>query len=197
MRFLYIPLIAAMFFSACSKQPLNINNNGRDIIAFGDSLTYGYGAQPEESYPAVLAAMLDRNVINAGISGNTAQDGLNRIEELDEYSPYMVLIEFGANDYMRKRPFEQTTQALTQITDYVQQRGAVAVIIDTGGPGMGKYSKFMKQLAKDKNAIYVPPILKGIFTKPDLKSDMIHPNAKGYALIAQKIHKYIKPYLEQ
>lgn len=197
MRFLYFSFIAAVFFAACSRQPFNVNNGGSDIIAFGDSLTYGYGAEYNESYPAVLAELLDRNVINAGISGNTAQDGLNRIEELDDYSPYMILIEFGANDYMRKRPFEQTKSALTQIVDYTQKRGAVAVIIDTGGPGMGKYSSFMKQLAKEKNAVYVPAVLEGIFTKPSLKSDMIHPNAKGYALIAQKVHKYIKPYLEK
>jgi len=197
MRFLYFPFIAAVFFAACSRQPLNVNNGGNEIIAFGDSLTYGYGAEPKESYPAVLAELLGRNIINAGISGNTAQDGLNRIEELDDYSPYMVLIEFGANDYMRKRPFEQTKNALTQIVDYTQKRGAVAVIIDTGGPGMGKYSSFMKQLSKEKNAVYVPAILEGIFTNPSLKSDMIHPNAKGYALIAQKVHKYIKPYLEK
>lgn len=195
MRIFYFLFIVAISLGACSPQPLNINNGGRDIIAFGDSLTYGLGAEPEESYPAVIAGLSGRNVVNLGISGNTAQDGLNRIEELNEYSPYMVLIEFGANDYMRKRPFDQTQQALTQIVDYVQQRGAIAVIVDTGGPGMGKYTKLMKKLAKEKNAVYVPAILKGIFTKPDLKSDMIHPNAKGYALIAKKVHKYIKPYL--
>ena len=62
--------------------------------------------------------------------------------------------------------------------------------------GIGRNIKNLK-LAKDKNAVYIPAILNGIFTKPDLKSDMIHPNAKGYALIAQKVHKYIEPYLEQ
>ena len=196
MRIFNLLLCAALFTAACGqKKPLNYKNDGRDIIAFGDSLTYGYGAELNESYPAVLAGLTGRDIINLGVSGNTALDGLNRISELDEYRPYMVLIEFGANDYMRKRPFEQTKKSLESITDYVQQKGAVAVIVDTGGPGMGKYSDYMKELAKQKQAVFVPAILKGIFTKRELKSDMIHPNAQGYKIIAEKVHKHIKDYL--
>ena len=74
--------------------------------------------------------------------------------------------------------------------------GAIAVIVDTGGPGMGKYTDLMKDLAKEKKALFVPAIMAGIFTDRSLKSDMIHPNAKGYAIIAQRIHKRIKPYVE-
>ena len=196
MRIFNLLLFAAFFTAACGQpKPLNYKNDGRDIIAFGDSLTYGYGAEPNESYPAELARLTGKDIINLGVSGNTALDGLNRIKELDGYRPYMVLIEFGANDYMRKRPFEQTQNSLKSIVDYVQQKGAVAVIIDTGGPGMGKYSDYMKDLAKQKRAVFVPAILKGIFTKRELKSDMVHPNAKGYKLIAQKVHKHIKEYL--
>lgn len=193
MRFIYLPLI--LMFCACSAQPDNMENSGRDIIAFGDSLTYGYGAAQEESYPAFLSTLIGRDIVNLGVSGDTALDGLNRIEELEEYSPYMVLIEFGANDFMRKRPFEQTKKALNDIVDYVQARGAIAVIVDTGGPGMGNYTSYMKDLAKEKKAVFVPAIMAGIFTKPDLKSDMIHPNGKGYKIIADKVYKRIKPYL--
>lgn len=185
-----------LLISACSGKPANMGNSGSDIIAFGDSLTYGYGAPKDESYPAVLGGIIGREIINLGVSGDTAQDGVERIAELDDYNPYMVLIEFGANDYMRKRPFEQTKQALTDIVDHVQRNGAIAVIVDTGGPGMGKYTDLMKNLAKEKKALFVPAIMAGIFTDRSLKSDMIHPNAKGYAIIAQRIHKRIKPYVE-
>ncbi len=173
-----------------------MENNGSDIIAFGDSLTYGYGAQSGESYPAVLGEIIGREVVNLGVNGDTAQDGLERISQLDDYNPRIVLIEFGANDYMRKRPFDQTKQALNEIVDYVQQKGAIAVIVDTGGPGMGKYTDFMKDLAKEKKAVFVPGIMAGIFTDRSLKSDMIHPNAKGYDIIAQRIYKRIKPYVK-
>lgn len=197
MRFLN-PLFIICFlfaFAGCSQEPANLGNPGYDIIAFGDSLTYGYGAEREESYPAALGEIIGREIINLGVSGDTAQDGLNRIGELDDYKPYLVLIEFGANDYMRKRPFDQTKQALNDIVDYVQSRGAIAVIVDTGGPGMGKYTDLMKSLAKEKKAVFVPRIMAGIFTDRSLKSDMIHPNAKGYEIIAQRIYKSVKPYI--
>lgn len=195
MRFYYLAFIL-LLISACSGKPSNMGNNGSDIIAFGDSLTYGYGAQKAESYPAVLGTIIGREVVNLGVSGDTAQDGLERLSELDDYNPYMVLIEFGANDYMRKRPFDQTKQALSDIVDYVQQRGAIAVIVDTGGPGMGRYTDLMKDLAKEKKAVFVPGIMAGIFTDRSLKSDMIHPNAKGYEIVAKRIYKSIKPYIQ-
>ncbi len=193
MRFIFLPLL--LMFCACSAEPLNMNNSGRDIIAFGDSLTYGYGAEREESYPAVLSKLTGRDIVNLGVSGDTALDGVNRLEELDEYRPYMVLIEFGANDFMRKRPFEQTKKALNDIVNYVQSKGAIAVIVDTGALGMAKYSDYMKNLAKEKNAVFVPGIMDGILTKASLKSDMIHPNAEGYKIIAEKVYKRIKPYI--
>lgn len=172
-----------------------MNNNGTDIIAFGDSLTYGYGAAPEESYPSVLGELIGRDIINLGVNGNTAADGLARIETLADYNPSMVLIEFGANDYMRKRPFDQTQKALSDIVDYVQNAGAIAVLVDTGGPGMGKYTDYMKDLSKQKRTLFVPAIMAGIFTDPSLKSDIIHPNAKGYKIVAQRVYKRIKNYL--
>ena len=186
---------------------------GNRLLFIGDSVTDVGRERPVaqgtlfnrlgRGYPHIVSGMINAlypelgiNVINTGVSGDTAQDGLERLSELDDYNPYMVLIEFGANDYMRKRPFDQTKQALSDIVDYVQQRGAIAVIVDTGGPGMGKYTDLMKDLAKEKKAVFVPGIMAGIFTDRSLKSDMIHPNAKGYAIIAQRIHKRIKPYVE-
>lgn len=193
MRFFYLTIF--LLFCACAPQPANMNNNGTDIIAFGDSLTYGYGAEPEESYPSVLGEMAGREIINLGVSGDTAADGLARIDDLKDYNPYMVLIEFGANDYMRKRPFEQTKQALSDIVDYVQGRGAIAVLVDTGGPGMGKYTDYMKDLSKQKRTLFVPAIMAGIFSDPSLKSDIIHPNVKGYKIVAERIYKRIKKHL--
>ncbi len=172
-----------------------MDNNGTDIIAFGDSLTYGYGSAQEESYPYILGEIIGRDIVNLGVNGNTAADGLARIDDLKGYNPYMVLIEFGANDYMRKRPFDQTKQALSDIVDYVQDMGAIAVLVDTGGPGMGEYTDYMKELSKQKQTLFVPAIMEGIFTDPSLKSDIIHPNAKGYKIVAERVYKNIKKHL--
>ena len=108
----------------------------------------------------------------------------------------MVLIEFGANDYMQNRRLEDAVAAVRQIVEEVQRAGAIAVVIDTGGPGMGHYSRAYKKLAKEKEAIFVPGILAGIFNKRQYKSDMVHPNAAGYEIVAERVYKEIKPYLK-
>ena len=86
--------------------------------------------------------------------------------------------------------------AVARVADEVQAAGAVAVIVDTGGPGMGEYTKAYQKLAKEKQAVFVPAILKGIFHDRRYKSDMIHPNADGYEKVAEKVYKEIKPYLK-
>lgn len=173
----------------------NFPNPNRAVVAFGDSLTAGYGAPAGSSYPDVLAQKTSRPVVNLGVSGETAAQAPARIDQVLRERPYMVLIEFGANDHMRQQSRQAALNAVARIVDEVQAAGAIAVIVDTGGPGMGEYTKAYKQMAKEKGALFVPGIIKGIFYKPSLKSDQVHPNAQGYALVADKVHKVIKDYL--
>ena len=173
----------------------NFPNENATVVSFGDSLTAGYGAPAGTSYPDVLATKINRPVINMGVSGETAAAAPSRIEQVLREQPYMVLIEFGANDHMRQQSRQTAIDAVAKIVDEVQAAGAIAVIVDTGGPGMGEYTRAYKQMAKEKGALFVPGILKGIFYKPSLKSDQVHPNADGYKKVAEKIYAVIKDYL--
>ena len=174
----------------------NAGAGGYTVVAFGDSLTYGKGASRAETYPARLAQLSGKQVVNLGLSGDTAAAAPKRLPQVLEQNPYLVLIEFGGNDFMRSVPFEQTKAAMTQMVDAVQASGAIAVIVDTGGYyGMRKYTKAYKKLAKEKGAVFVPGILDGIFGEKELMSDQIHPNAAGYKRVADKVYKYIKDYL--
>lgn len=195
-KYFYL-IFALILFTACSKyEPKNYPNSNDDIIAFGDSLTYGYGAGRDESYPAYLSEMLGREVINLGVSGDTSAMGLARIDEIKRYSPYMVLIEFSANDFFRKIPKEQTENNLKEIVRQVQSMGAIAVLVDTGGAyPMDPYTKIQKQISKEYNTLFVPGIMDGIYNKSKLKSDQIHPNAEGYKIVAERVKKVIKNYL--
>lgn len=189
--------MAAICAGGCGAKPLNTDNHGTAIIAFGDSLTYGYGAAAGESYPAALSAMLGRPVINLGVSGNTARMGAMRKEEIARHNPFMVLIQFGGNDAIRGRPLAETKAAVEEIIDCVQKLGAIAMVVDTGGNfKMSQQSKMLKQIAKERQAVFVPAIMDGIFYNPKLKSDAVHPNAAGYKIIAEKIYKKIRPYLK-
>lgn len=182
---------------ACSKQEItNYPAKEGPIVAFGDSITYGYDVSADEAFPAVLEKMWNREVINLGVSGNTSLDGLARKEKLKNLNPSFVLIEFGGNDFLKKVPREQTKKALEDIVDYVHALGAVAVLIDTGGHGpMNTYTKINKNIAKQKNTLYVSGIMNGIFTNRKLKVDAIHPNKEGHQIIAQRIDKVLKKYL--
>jgi len=183
---------------SCTKKPLYYNSTAPDIIAFGDSLTYGQGVTQEYSYPSVLAKLTGANVVNLGVSGNTAGQSLQRLYLIGRNKPKMVLIEFGGNDFMQQRPKEETQAALEEIIDYVHGLHAMAVIVDTGGNfEMSPYTKIMKKLAKDKQALFVPGIMDGIFNDRSLKSDIVHPNEKGYEIVAQKVFKSIYPYLNK
>ncbi len=174
----------------------NAGAAGTTIVAFGDSLTYGQGAARDKTYPAVLAQLTGKEVVNLGLNGDTAAHAPRRLEQALEHKPYMVLIEFGGNDFMRSVPFEQSIAAVEEMVERVQASGAVAVIVDTGGYyGMKKYTKAYKKIARAKGALFVPGILDGIFGKRGLMSDQIHPNAEGYKLVADKVYAHIKPYV--
>ncbi|MBR2082007.1 MAG: hypothetical protein IJ876_03225 [Elusimicrobiaceae bacterium] len=192
-----IIILMGLFYLFKGRKPTikNFPNNNQSVVAFGDSLTAGYGAPAGSSYPDVLAQKINRPVINLGVSGETAAQAPARIQQVLREYPYMVLIEFGANDFMRQQSRQAAVNAVSQIVDQVQDIGAIAVIVDTGGPGMGEYTKAYKHLAKEKGALFVPGIMKGIFYKTQLKSDQVHPNAQGYAIVADKVHKVIKDYL--
>lgn len=186
----------AYYFMKDTAEIKNLHNPGTAVVAFGDSLTAGYGAPKGSAYPAVLAAKLGREVVNLGMSGETAAHAPSRLPEVLAQNPHMVLIEFGANDFMQNRRMEDALAAVAEIVDAVQQAGAVAVIVDTGAPGMGHYSRAYQKLAEEKGAVFVPGILEGIFNKRQYKSDMVHPNAAGYEIVAERVYERIKPYLK-
>ena len=191
-------ILAGVYFWWGREKPeiKNAGKTGVTIVAFGDSLTYGKGAARDQTYPAVLAELTGKNIVNLGLNGDTAAAAPRRLPQVLEHHPYMVLIEFGGNDFMRGVAFEKTLASLSQIVDAVQASCAVAVVVDTGGYyGMNKYTKAYKKLAREKGALFVPGILDGIFGKKALMSDQIHPNAAGYKMVAERVYKKIEDYL--
>ena len=198
-KILLITLCVALLYWAFGpkkEEIKNLHNPGLTVVAFGDSLTAGYGAGRENSYPSVLAKRISRPVVNLGLSGDTGAAAPVRLEYVLEQNPYMVLIEFGGNDFMRGVGLDETEKSIRQIVDAVQQAGAIAVLVDTGGYSqMARYTKLYKRIAKETGSAFVPGILDGIFHQNKYKSDQIHPNAAGYEIVADRVHKVIKPYL--
>jgi lysophospholipase L1-like esterase len=184
----------------CSKREIkNVGAKGKNIICFGDSLTFGYGALPGQDYPTELGKMLTIPVINSGIDGDTTIEAMGRLRsDVLEREPILVIIEFGGNDFLRKTPKDVTLGNISDMVDLIQKRGAMVAIVDiSAGIFLAEYRRDFRRMAREKQAIFIPGIMSGIITNPSMKSDFLHPNGEGYKLIAQRVHQAILPYLAQ
>ncbi len=180
------------------------------IVAFGDSLTAGYGLSPNESYPALLQKMLDADgfkyeVVNAGVSGDTSAGGVRRIDwSLDAGGVRFVILELGANDFLRGQPVAETRKNLAAIIERSKSRGARVLLAgmytttDAGRDYERQIDEGFKSLAKEQGVTLIPFFLKGVAGKTELnQQDGIHPNPEGTRLVAATVYRYLKPMLEE
>ncbi|MCX5702167.1 MAG: GDSL-type esterase/lipase family protein [Candidatus Omnitrophica bacterium] len=191
--------LATLLIGCAKREIKNIDAKGKNIICFGDSITFGYGVSAGEDYPSTLAKMLQHTLINAGIDGDTTTEALKRLEsDVLDRSPRLVIIEFGGNDFLKGIPTETTINNIAEMVERIQEEGAIVAIADiSAGFLLNQYHAPLYNLCKAEGAIFIPKILNGIITDPSLKSDFIHPNANGYKLIAERIYRVILPYLNQ
>jgi len=195
-----ISVILLFVLGGCAKPEIsNLNSQGKQIICFGDSITFGYGASEGEDYPTALAKLIKRPVINAGVDGDTTFEALERLEQdVLSKDPYLVIVEFCGNDFLRKIPRKNTVENLGVVIDRIQAKGAIVALVDisAGGVFLDEYRKDFKKLAAQKKAIFIPAILHQIITSSNMKSDFFHPNARGYKLIAERVYKSIVEYVK-
>lgn len=164
------------------------------ILAFGDSLTYGTGASASESYPAVLAALIHRKVLNAGEPGATTSEGRERLaDELDATQPALLILCMGGNDFLRKHAESETIANLRVMLDEARTRQLPVLLVATPRPGLGlSVPTFYADLAKEYKVALEAESLEDILSARSLKSDLIHPNAAGYRQLAEAIAQALK-----
>lgn len=188
--------ILLLFFISCNSSipKLSYISESDVILAFGDSITYGIGAEKNQSYPAVLASLTKRTVIESGIPGETTEQGLQRLPELlDKYNPKLVIICEGGNDMLRQMNLENAKENLRQMVRLVKQKSGDVVLIGVPKPGLIlSVPNFYEDIAREFNIPYEGKVLKNILTNNKLKSDPIHPNAEGYKILAESIFKLLK-----
>ena len=195
----FISLCVLALFGCAKREITNLGSKGKNIICFGDSITFGYGANMGEDFPTQLGKLMDAPVINAGVSGDTSTEALARLEkDVLEKDPRLVLIEFGGNDFIKNVPMEETIKNTEEMIDRIQARGAMVAVVDiSAGMFMRAYRGVFAKVAVKKNAIFIPSLLDKIITNPSMKSDFLHPNATGYKEIARRINSKISVYLQQ
>jgi lysophospholipase L1-like esterase len=158
-------------------------------VAFGDSLTFGTGAEATESYPAVLEKMIGRRVVNAGIPGEVTDDGLLRLPEvLERDKPALLLLCHGGNDELRRLNQQQVANNIREMIRLAQKRNVAVVLIAVPAPGLSLSPPSMyREIAKELSIPIEEEILSSILSNSSLKSDYIHPNAEGYRHLAESI----------
>ena len=189
-------LALALAALACSPPAPNLDSPGSTIVCFGDSITAGVGAAPEESYPQRLSETIGVEVRNLGVPGDTAGTAAGRIDQVLAQDPWLVIVELGGNDLLQRAPIAATEQALRQILDRLLAARVVPVLVEIEVPIYGgQYDDMFERLADDYDVPLVEDALRRILTDPALKSDTIHPNAAGYRQLAQAVAEEIGPLL--
>jgi acyl-CoA thioesterase-1 len=179
------------------------------IVAFGDSLTAGYGADVGNSYPDFLEQDLNSKgfhyrVVNAGISGNTTKDGVERIGDVLALKPVVVIVAFGGNDGLRGLPIDSTRRNLDQIVSTLQQAGIKVVL---GGitlpPNYGpeyirQFNQTYATIARQHHAPLLPFLLKDVYGVPgSMQPDGIHATAQGNRQVARNLLPLLTPLLHK
>lgn len=165
------------------------------IVAFGDSLVFGQGATTGADFVSRLGAILGRDIINLGVSGDTTERGLSRLEEVLEKDPGTVIVLLGGNDFLRRIPLETTRSNLATIIEALKANGSVVVLLGVRGNLLGDSADAMyEELSKTYGTVYVPDVLDGLLLKPELMSDGIHPNDAGYKHIAERLARVFEEY---
>jgi lysophospholipase L1-like esterase len=192
-------LLAALFIAVlaagCGEQPRLPRLAAEDVVlAFGDSLTHGTGAAESESYPAQLERLIGRRVVRAGVPGEVTAQALARLPGmLDEHSPRLLLLCTGGNDFLRRLGNRQAEANVRAMINLARARGVHVLLIGTPEPGFSVTPPaFYAAIAEDFGLPYEARAIGEVLRDESLKADPIHPNARGYRVIAERIAEALK-----
>src|SRR5438093_8083387 len=179
------------------------------ILAFGDSLTAGYGVPRGSGYPEQLQRKLDAlgykyRIVNMGISGDTTSGGRARMQAALNVMPSIVVLELGANDGLRGMPTAQMQANLEEMINAFQKTGAKVILAgmtlprNYGAAYVQSFEEVFRSLAKKHNMSLIPFFLEGVAGNAKYTlDDFLHPNADGYVLVTNLVLKTLEPILKK
>ena len=189
-----LPLILLFVVLACSEAAkLPPLAGDAVILAFGDSLTFGTGAPPGESYPALLEGMVGRRVVNAGIPGEVSGEGLARLPEvLKQERPALMILCHGGNDLLRRLDQRQTADHLRAMVRLAQERGVAVVLVAVPSPAISlSPPSFYREIAAETKVPITEQALPELLSQGSLRADLIHPNGAGYRKLAEALATFL------
>lgn len=181
----------------------------KTIVFFGDSLTAGYGVDPDEAYPALIqkkieAAGLPWRVVNAGLSGETTAGGLRRLDWILRQKVDIFVLELGGNDGLRGIAPSVTRSNLIRMIERIRQQTPDVRVVITGmllptnmGPEHTRdFAAIFPEVARESGAVLIPFLLDGVGGNPSLNQpDGIHPTAEGHKIVAETVWRTLQPLL--
>lgn len=188
-RFL-APVAACLLLVGCGGEPeLDYLPPGSKVLAFGDSLTFGTGAAAGQSYPAHLERATGWELVNAGVPGELAEDGVVRLRTLlERETPVLVLLCHGGNNLLRGQPETRVREQLARMIELADGHRTKVVLLGVPKPSLLlSTADFYQELAEQYDLVYLPDAIANTLSDPALKSDQVHPNAAGYARIADEL----------
>jgi lysophospholipase L1-like esterase len=187
--------VAALVLGGCGDAP-KLSRLAPDavVLAFGDSLTYGTGASEAESYPAQLERVIGRRVVREGVPGEVSAQALARLPSaLEEHQPKLLVLCIGGNDFLRNLGQAGVAANVRRMIAMAKQKGSDVLLLGTPEKGLFvSPPKFYAQIAKELGIPYEGKVIGEILRDSDLKSDPIHPNARGYRLMAERVAELLK-----
>ncbi len=179
------------------------------IVAFGDSLTAGFGTDPGQSYPDNLQRDLDArgysyHVVNAGISGNTTKDGVDRLPDVLALHPAIAIVAFGGNDGLRGIPIVDSRRNLTTIVQTLLRAhirvilGGITLPPNYGQDYIAQFNQTYAMLAHTDHIPLLPFLLQGVYGVPgSMQADGIHATAQGNQQVARNLLPLLLPLLRK
>jgi len=187
--------VAALALIACGDAPkLSRLSPDAVVLAFGDSLTYGTGAGEADSYPAQLEGLIGRKVVRAGVPGEVSAQALARLPSaLEEHQPKLLVLCIGGNDFLRNLSQAEAAANVRRMVALAKGKGVEVVLLGTPEKGLLlSPPKFYAEIAKEAGLPYEGKVIGEILRNSELKADPIHPNAKGYRLMAERLAALLK-----
>ena len=183
---------------------------GPTLLVFGDSLSAGYGIQPNQGWASLLQQKLSiegygQRVVNASISGETTSGGKTRLPRaLAQHHPDIVILELGANDGLRGLPLEATRANLDAMIQLIQKAGARPLLVgiqlppNYGPSYTTRFRDLFAGLARERRAALVPFLMEGVAVDERyMQADGLHPNAAGQPLLLDTVWRTLKPLLRR
>ena len=188
-RLVWLGSLVAALLGCASDASLSPLSADAVVLAFGDSLTHGTGATAEQSYPAVLQTLIGRQVINAGVPGELSAAGLQRLPGvLETVRPALVILCHGGNDILRKRNLGAAERNLRQMIAAIRASGAQVVLVGVPAPSLFLTSAaHYARIAEEMGVPFDGDTVGDLLGDNRYKSDTVHPNATGYAVLAEQI----------